>query len=254
MVTIQKRCFQVWIGDPAQMPAYYPASAASIQQHLVGTGWTYELVTTETARAFVAENYPAFLETYDGFEHAIQRADAIRPMWLNKHGGLDLDMHFEVLAPLDSMFTGAVEAYFVQSPNISSVLTNAFMASVPNATVWPLYLEQMQKPLPWYIKGKHFTVMASTGPLALTAAVEQSNTVYGALPRGLIVPCSVCELDTCASKGRLLRQLPGGTWHNWDSKVLDVFYCNRWLVLGGCGIFLLLMLLFLWWRVSTRCR
>lgn len=38
----------------------------------------YMLWTDDTSRRFIAEKYPSFLATFEGYEYPIQRADAIR--------------------------------------------------------------------------------------------------------------------------------------------------------------------------------
>jgi mannosyltransferase OCH1-like enzyme len=51
-----------------------------------------KLWTDETARDFIANNYPWFLDTFDGYAYAIQRADAIRYFVLHYYGGVYLDL------------------------------------------------------------------------------------------------------------------------------------------------------------------
>lgn len=38
----------------------------------------YMLWTDDLSRQFIADKYPSFLATFDGYEYPIQRADAIR--------------------------------------------------------------------------------------------------------------------------------------------------------------------------------
>lgn len=38
----------------------------------------YMLWTDDMSRKFIAEKYPSFLATFEGYEYPIQRADAIR--------------------------------------------------------------------------------------------------------------------------------------------------------------------------------
>lgn len=71
----------------------------------------YKLWTDAKSREFIAEKYPWFLDTFDSYPYAIQRADVIRYFVLHYYGGIymDLDMgcnqaldpllRFEVILP-----------------------------------------------------------------------------------------------------------------------------------------------------------
>jgi mannosyltransferase OCH1-like enzyme len=54
--------------------------------------YEYMLWTDESARDFIAEHYPLFLPTFDGYPYTIQRADVIRYFILNHYGGVYIDM------------------------------------------------------------------------------------------------------------------------------------------------------------------
>lgn len=51
-----------------------------------------KLWTDQSARSFIAENYPWFLETFDSYPYAIQRADVIRYFILAHFGGIYIDL------------------------------------------------------------------------------------------------------------------------------------------------------------------
>jgi mannosyltransferase OCH1-like enzyme len=254
MFPIPKNVFQVWIGDPANIPKNYAQSHDSIQTFLVSRGWTYRLLFQEEVEDFIKTQFAWFWPTYNSYEHNIQKADAIRPLWLKVYGGVYLDMHFELLAPLDPLFeTSDNDAYFLPSPNFPSVYTNAFIAAKPGALVLDLYIAEMVQyattPSEWHI-GKHLTVMNSTGPLALTRALSKSERVFGHLPLNVLAPCSVCDLDNCPINAgpspQLMRQMTGKTWHGIDSTMIDFMVC-KWKYLVGflcVAIFLGLCLYF----------
>lgn len=48
--------------------------------------------TNEKSREFIAEEYPWFLDTFDGYKYPIQRADSIRYFVLAHYGGIYLDL------------------------------------------------------------------------------------------------------------------------------------------------------------------
>jgi mannosyltransferase OCH1-like enzyme len=48
--------------------------------------------TDDRARAFIAEEYPCFLEIFDSYPYPIQRADVIRYLILAYFGGIYIDL------------------------------------------------------------------------------------------------------------------------------------------------------------------
>ncbi|KAL0949438.1 hypothetical protein HGRIS_009496 [Hohenbuehelia grisea] len=65
--------------------------------------YEYKLWTDENSRRFIQEQYPWFLETFDGYPYNIQRADAIRYFVLHHYGGVYLDLDIGCLRPLDPL-------------------------------------------------------------------------------------------------------------------------------------------------------
>ncbi|KAH9938218.1 nucleotide-diphospho-sugar transferase [Fomitopsis serialis] len=65
--------------------------------------YDYMLWTDASSREFISENYPWFLETFDGYKYPIQRADAIRYFILHHYGGVYLDLDIGCLRPLDPL-------------------------------------------------------------------------------------------------------------------------------------------------------
>lgn len=243
-VKIPKIIMQTWVDK--NIPKKWKVSPESIKRMM--PDWEYVLMTDEDNRKFVKKHFPDFLPYYDAFPHNIQRADAIRYMWLYINGGIYMDLDFEVQYPLDELFTGDVEVYFVTSSNLSSYLTNSIMASKPGCKLWLDVIETMKKPLPYYCVGKHLAVMNSTGPVMLTYAVRRSKIVYGMLPIKLILPCSICNI-TCRTEGSYLRQLEGSSWITYDTKFYNFFMCNYKQLLIAIGLIILVVLfalLFQW--------
>jgi mannosyltransferase OCH1-like enzyme len=101
MLLIPKRIMQTW--KTSDVPEKWKASPASIKQHM--PDWQYTLMTDTMNRAFVEQHFSDFLPYYDGFKYPIQRADAIRYMWLYIHGGLYLDLDCELLESLEPLLT-----------------------------------------------------------------------------------------------------------------------------------------------------
>lgn len=251
-VKIPKKVFQVWVGNVENIPKSYKISLDSIQKYMVANGWQYKLLQEPEISAFVAEHYADFFETFKNFEYDIQRADAIRPLWLKKHGGLYMDMDFELLAPIDSLFLTENEVYLLPSSNtfkIGGTFTNAIMASVPGSTFWNLYIAHMRKPPKLSAIGKHLKVMSTTGPFALSKAVKKTTKPITILPNKLIAPCSTCDIKECDFSNSLMRQLPGNSWHSLDSSIYNFLFCKFWVIVF---FIIAIVLLVVMWRLFRR--
>lgn len=140
--------------------------------------WQYCFWTDKDNRAFVKDHFPYFLKTYDGFELAIQRADAIRYLILYKLGGVYVDADFECFEPLDDLLDGH-GCVFAAEPSahcvmhqVDYLICNAFMASVPNHPFMKLLIDEMEKPVPAHLNPNK-KVLESTGPFMVTRVYEQ---------------------------------------------------------------------------------
>ena len=244
-VTIPKIIFQTW--KTKDVPDKWSVSPKSIKKHM--PDWEYVLMSDKENREFVKKYFPDFLSYYDNFEYNIQRADAIRYMWLYINGGLYMDLDFKVLHPLDELFTNNSDAYLVSSGNVGSYITNSFMASKPKCRLWLEMIEAMKHPnLPWYYMGKHIQVMNTTGPIMLTHVAKKSTVIYSMLPGKLIMPCNVCNI-MCKADNSFLQPLEGSSWISYDTKFYNFFLC-KWkkvLLYVGFLIVLLLIVLFVLW-------
>ena len=238
-VKIPKIIMQTWKNK--YIPQKWKNSPNSISKHM--PDWKYVLMTDADNRKFVQTHFPDFLSYYDSFPYNIQRADAIRYMWLYIHGGIYIDLDYEILQPLDELFIPDAQAYFVNSGNVGSYITNSFMASKPKCPLWLEVIEIMKQQLPWYYLGKHFQVMNTTGPIMLTYAASRSSVSYLMLPRLKITPCSVCNIF-CKARDTYVKQLQGSSWTSYDTKLYIYFMCNwRYICLL---IFILFIIIVLW--------
>lgn len=70
-------------------PHWLAAQKSCIDLH---KDYEYKLWTDKSAREFIASEYPWFLETFDGYQFPIQRADTIRYFVLAYYGGIYLDL------------------------------------------------------------------------------------------------------------------------------------------------------------------
>lgn len=239
-VSIPKIIMQTW--KTHEVPDHWKISPQSIKEKM--PDWQYVLMDDNDNRAFVEKYFPDFLPYYDAFPHSIQRADAVRYCWLYIYGGLYQDLDFEVLHRMDSLFTASHGIFLVKSGNIGSYFTNSFMASVKNHPFWLEVIEEMKKPLPWWVIGKHFTVMCSTGPLMLSRVVNKTKSVVGILPARRIMACNICDLK-CDVGDAFLRPLEGSSWIGFDTMIYNFFLCH-WRKLVFSVIYLLILLIIIW--------
>ena len=113
---------------------------------LVHPQWEYKLWNDEENRRFIAREYSWFLPTYDGYDHAIKRVDAVRVFYLHKHGGVYADLDSIALQSLESLLgeqfpRASVLLGFVGrgtgfQPSYSENVPNALMVSKPGAPFW----------------------------------------------------------------------------------------------------------------------
>jgi len=244
-VKIPKIIMQTW--KDKNIPDKWKSSPESIKKHM--PGWKYVLLTDKDNRKFVKKHFPDFLKYYDNFPYNIMRCDSIRYLWMYIHGGVYMDLDFEVLKPLDEFFTSNADVYLINSSNVGSYLTNSFMACKPRCKLWLDVIEAMKNPgLSWYHMGRHMIVMNVSGPIMLTYAVARSKIVYATLPTKLFLPCSVCDIGNKKKiEGSYLKQLEGSSWVTYDTKFYNFFMCNwRYLLcfLGILIVFILLVLIF----------
>lgn len=241
---IPKIIMQTW--KTSEIPEKWKSSPESIRNYM--PDWKYVLMTDEDNRKFVQNHFPDFLPTFDAFPYPIQRADAIRYMWLYIHGGIYIDLDFELTHSLENLFLEESELYFVKSGNVGSIITNSLMASQPGNKFWLQLLEciKVRWGFQFWMIGKHLTVMNTTGPMMVNRVVKASGIKYHQLPNALVMPCSVCQLDsgTCNTSKAYLRPLEGKSWNSWDSTLFNLFLC-QWKTLGLI-LFLLLIILLIW--------
>ena len=93
-----------------------PARLASFQSawRRLHPQWTYRFWTDATTRAFVAEHYPDFLATYDGYREPIMRVDAARYLWMSHFGGVYADLDVEPVRAVDELLADARLAMAVE--------------------------------------------------------------------------------------------------------------------------------------------
>ncbi|KAF2715004.1 glycosyltransferase family 32 protein [Pleomassaria siparia CBS 279.74] len=132
--------------------------------------YEYKLWTDKKSREFIATEYPWFLETFDGYDYPIQRADAIRYFVLHHFGGIYIDLDDGCNRSLDPLL--AYPAWVRRTTPTG--ISNDAMGAIPRH---PFFLKAIDS-LPDYNRGwilPYITVMASTGPLYLSVIWRHYN-------------------------------------------------------------------------------
>lgn len=125
--------------------------------------YEYKLWTDKKAREFIADEYPWFLETFDGYQFPIQRADSIRYFVLAHFGGVYIDLDDGCNRRLDPLLS--YPAWLRRT--VPTGVSNDAMGAVPRH---PFFLKVIDA-LPRYNRNwllPYITVMGSTGPLFLS--------------------------------------------------------------------------------------
>lgn len=221
MVVIPKLIMQTW--KTSELPDKWKPTQKSINKYM--PGWNYVLMIDEMNRAFIDMYFPDFLPYFDEFPYPIQRADAVRYAWLYIHGGLYLDCDFELLGPLDELFTEDKDIFLVASSNTPDVITNGFMAAKPGNKIFLDMMEAMKRPAGFMSIEKHLHVMNTTGPLAFNRVVKNSGISYKQLPSSKINPYTICEKEY-NKEGALMRPLEGSSWVGGAAAFYQWCYCK----------------------------
>mgnify|MGYP003201655246 CR=1 FL=1 len=130
--------------------------------------YEYHLWTDEMSREFIKEEYPWFLETFDGYKYPIERADAIRYFLLSHYGGIYIDLDDGCERKLDPLLT--VPA-FVRKTSPTGI-SNDVMGSVPRHPFFFKVLDSLKKyDRNWLVP--YITIMFSTGPLFVSVVWKQ---------------------------------------------------------------------------------
>jgi hypothetical protein len=157
--------------------------------------YAYRLWTDDDNRGFVAQFFPDFLPVYDGYRHAVSRADLARYLVICHYGGVYADLDCESVRPLDDLLAGRElvfgfepqshsEKPAVRSRGLKKIVCNALFASVPNHPFWA-------RLLPMLMQSKdEGNVLEAAGPFVLTRSLASypSPEEITILPAGAFFP------------------------------------------------------------------
>ncbi|KAI9842092.1 MAG: hypothetical protein M1838_003276, partial [Thelocarpon superellum] len=174
--------------------------------------YEYMLWTDESSRSFMAAEYPWFLETFDGYDQTIQRADAIRYFVLAHFGGIYIDLDDGCNRRLDPLLSYPA---WLRKTNPTGI-SNDVMGSVAQHPFFLRVIESLQSyNHRWALP--YITVMYSTGPLFLSVIwKEYMQTVRdeGARVR-ILMPD-----ESNKHAWSFFIQHRGSSWHGDDARYI----------------------------------
>ena len=163
--TWRSKDFPVEKGDPASWETLNP-------------DWRYMFWSDEDLRLFMATEFPELLPMFDGYTRPVQRADLARYCLLKRHGGVYADIDTICMASLDPL-AGDNRVVLCEEPRVhhsgaryrglQSMWFNGTMASPPGHPFWDRVIDLCTLMYP----RRDFDILETTGPLILSAAVEQ---------------------------------------------------------------------------------
>jgi hypothetical protein len=188
--------------------------------------WTYKFWADKSTRAFVAEHYPRFLETYDGYRRPIMRVDAARCLWMAHFGGVYADLDLEPVQAVDQILYDSDGPQLVMAREPAShcqlygaplIVSNSFLASTPQHPAWREVLEVLAERRDWP------DPLVATGPFLMTDLYFRSPGFRAAVR--LLDPVIMSPFDkfeawaaaTDAGREELYRRVPRETIaiHHW---------------------------------------
>ena len=138
--------------------------------------WEYRFWTDDDILELITEHYSWFLDTYNSYEHNIQRSDAARHVILHHHGGLYCDIDIECYKPTDDLFNDTC-VLFEENPNdYSDILTNSICYAPKYCPfmlrcVKTLKIQHGSEQLPHECYGGY--ILRTTGPVFLDSVYHR---------------------------------------------------------------------------------
>lgn len=204
---IPKIIMQTW--KTKDIPEKWKKSQKSIQKYM--KDWEYVLMTDKDNLKFVKTHFPKFYRTFKNFPYEIQRADAIRAMFLYINGGIYCDLDIYLKDSLEKIISKD-KLHFMRYESVNGLMyTNSIIISPKRHPFWLKVIKEMKKPVPFYCFIKSQIVYESTGPYMLSRVIRREKPDKKRL-----------ELEKMK---KYLGFLEGQSWHGPIEKI-GVFLTN----------------------------
>ncbi|KAH6915347.1 MIPC synthase [Coprinopsis sp. MPI-PUGE-AT-0042] len=204
--------------------------------------YEYKLWSDESARQFIAEHYPWFLDTYDNYPYTIQRADVIRYFVLHHFGGVYVDLDIGCQRPMDPLL------------QFSVILPKTIPVGISNDLIFgekghPFFLQTINNLVTfdhsWVLN--YPTVMFSTGPMFLSAqfGIYTSSHPTSALKEVRVLPKSLYGKNALPEEApnSFFSHFYGSSWHADDAAFIG--FLGTWgKVLMWVGLMVLVIGIF----------
>jgi mannosyltransferase OCH1-like enzyme len=189
--SIPKIIHQVWINDLfLGRPKRDPPSTSREKWKHYHPDWKYMLWTDEFVDHYLQTYHPEYVELYQNYEYLIQRADMIRYFILYDYGGLYCDIDMFPLRNIDHYITAPMD-HFVYSANGDTII-NGFMIVTRYSPIMKRVQENLRRKQPYYMIGKHLTVLMTTGPMLLNhTLLNDIKFPFVIIPRKMFNPYSI---------------------------------------------------------------
>lgn len=220
---IPKIIHQTWVNE--SIPIQWQAGQQAVKD--LHSDWEYILWTDGVTHTFIETTYPEYLELFDSYPHAIQRADALRYFVLHHYGGIYLDLDISPFRALDPLLQFPAFA----CRTVPTGISNDVLGSRPGHPFFKLVINNLGSYKKNWVGSKYITVMYTTGPLFLSAIwVEYVDTLKRKI--GIGQDKKIQELDRVRvlvdNKGDnygFFNNMQGGSWHGRDMEL--IFWMGR---------------------------
>jgi inositol phosphorylceramide mannosyltransferase catalytic subunit len=243
---IPKIIHQTYINE--SIPAHWlPAQQSCIDLH---PDYEYILWTDAMALDFISKEYPWFLNTFVGYKHNIQRADAIRYFVLAHYGGIYIDLDDGCQRRLDPLLS--YNAWVRRT--IPTGISNDLMGAIPQHPFFCRVIESLAgADRKWVLP--YITIMGSTGPLFLSvmwknwmnehAGMSEANPSWTGRVRVLMPD------ENKGHPWSFFVAYPGSSWHGKDARF--IFWMGRnWLFLVVAGFMIAGLVFGVGWVLYSR--
>lgn len=202
--------------------------------------YIHVLWSAQDSEDCVLQNEPDFFSTYKSFKYDIQRIDSVRYCMIKRFGGFYVDLDIEPIHSISTVIPVPDCVYVLKSAFADDFFTNAIFGAPKNSPIMTEVIEKMKQPLPWFVYGKHMTVMYSTGPAMFTSVIKKYTGIVCVLPETTMNN----DYDAVKTKDTVFINAYGCSWHGYDSIIIKFVHVHK-TICACFGVLLFCTLIFL---------